>query len=69
MAAQVDHDPGDIPEEGDGDGGADEGQQWLHYSKANDIISTLGSITWRVLTENTPLFTDFNRKCPVISTF
>lgn len=46
MAAQVHHDPGDVPEEGDGDGGADEGQQWLHYSKANDIISTLGSITW-----------------------
>lgn len=45
MAAQVDHDPGDVPEEGDGDGGADEGQQGLHYSKTNDIISTLGSIT------------------------
>lgn len=76
MAAQVDHDPGDVPEEGDGDGGADEGQQRLHYAKADDIIPTLGTITWghrqetardlEILTENISTFRDFNKKRPIL---
>lgn len=46
MAAQVDHDPGDVAEEGDGDGGADEGQQGLDHSQANHIVSALWAVTW-----------------------
>lgn len=45
MAAQVDHDPGDVAEEGDRDGGADEGQQGLDHSQANHIVSALWAVT------------------------
>lgn len=78
MAAQVDHDPGDVPEEGDGDGGADEGQQRLHHPQADHIISTLGSITWgqqktshivEILTENISSSPDFNRAQPIVYRF
>ncbi len=36
MAAQVDHDPSDVAEEGDGYGGADEGQERLNHSQTDD---------------------------------
>ncbi len=45
MAAQVDHDPSDIAEEGDGYGGADEGQERLNHSQTDDVISALRTIT------------------------
>lgn len=47
MAAQVDHDPGDIAEEGDGDGGTDEREERLDYAQADHIVSALWPITWR----------------------
>lgn len=50
MAAQIDHDPGDIAEEGDGDGGTDEREQGLHHTQADHIVSALRAITWRVHT-------------------
>lgn len=45
VTAQVDHDPGDIAQEGDGDGGADKGQQGLDNTKADHIIPALRTIT------------------------
>lgn len=45
MTAQVNHDPGDIAQEGDGDGGADEGQQGLDNTEADHIVPALGTIT------------------------
>lgn len=45
VTAQVNHDPGDIAQEGDGDGGADKGQQGLDNTKADHIVSALGTIT------------------------
>lgn len=45
MAAQVDHDPGDIAEEGDGDGGTDEREERLDYAQADHIVSALWPIT------------------------
>ncbi len=45
MAAQVDHDPSDVAEEGDGYGGADEGQERLNHSQTDDVISALRTIT------------------------
>ena len=47
MAAEIDHDPGDIAEEGDGDGGTDEREQGLHHTQADHIVSALRAITWR----------------------
>lgn len=47
MAAQIDHDPGDIAEEGDGDGGTDEREQGLDHTQADHIVSALRAITWR----------------------
>lgn len=44
MAAKVDHDPGDIAEEGNGDGGADERQQGLNHTEADHIVSALRTI-------------------------
>lgn len=67
MAAQVDHDPGDIAEEGDGDGGADERQQGLHHAQADHIVSALRAVAWNKNTNrNVPsrdrpdLFTRFH---------
>ena len=45
MAAQVDHNPGDIAEEGDGDGGTDEGEQGLDHAQADHIVSALRAVT------------------------
>ena len=45
MAAEVDHDPSDVAEEGDGDGGADEGEQGLDHAQADHIVSALRAIT------------------------
>lgn len=45
MATQIDHDPGDIAEEGDGDGGTDEREQGLHHAQADHIVSALRAIT------------------------
>lgn len=45
MTAQVNHDPGDIAQESDGDGRADEGQQGLDNTKADHIVPALGTIT------------------------
>lgn len=45
MAAQIDHDPGDIAEEGDGDGGTDERKQGLDHTQADHIVSALRAIT------------------------
>lgn len=44
MTTQVNHDPGDVSEEGDGYGGADEGQQRFDHSQTDDIISALWPI-------------------------
>lgn len=46
MAAEVDHDPGDVTEEGDGDRGADEGQQGLHHAKTDHIVPALGAVAY-----------------------
>ncbi len=45
MAAQIHHDPGDIAEEGDGDGGTDEREQGLNHAQADHIVSALRAIT------------------------
>lgn len=45
MAAQVDHDPGDIAQEGDGDGGTDESEQGIDHTQTNHIVSALWAIT------------------------
>lgn len=45
VAAQVDHDPSDVAEEGDGYGGADEGQEWFNHTQTDDVISALRTIT------------------------
>lgn len=45
VATQVNHDPGDIAQEGDGDGRANEGQQGLDNTKADHIVPALGTIT------------------------
>ena len=45
VAAQVDDDPGDVSEEGDGDVGVDEGEQGLHHAHPDDQVSTLGAVT------------------------
>ncbi len=47
MAAQIHHDPGDIAEEGDGNGGTDEGEQGLDDAQADHVVSALRAITWR----------------------
>lgn len=44
MAAKVDHDPGDIAEKGDGDGGTDEREQRCDHTQANHIVSALRPI-------------------------
>ena len=51
MAAEVHHHPGDVAEEGDGDGGADEGQKGLDHAQADDVVSALRAVTWK----DTPL--------------
>lgn len=45
VAAQIDHNPGDIAEEGDGDGGTDEREQGLDHAQADHIVSALWAIT------------------------
>lgn len=47
MAAQVDHDPSDIAQEGDGDGGADEGQQGFDHTQTDHVVSALRAVAWR----------------------
>ena len=47
MAAQIDHDPGDVAEEGDGDGGTDEREQGLDHAQADHIVSALRAVTCR----------------------
>lgn len=51
VTAKVDHDPSDIAEEGYGDGGTDEGEQGLHHTQADHIISALRAITWKEHTD------------------
>lgn len=55
VAAQIHHDPGDIAEEGDRDGGTDEREQGLNHAQADHIVSALRAITWR---KNTHTHTD-----------
>lgn len=45
MAAQIDHHPCDIAEEGDGDGGTDEREQGLDHTQADHIVSALRAVT------------------------
>ena len=45
VAAQVDHHPGDVAQERDGDLGVDETQQRLNNSKGNDVISQGRAVT------------------------
>lgn len=45
VTAQVNHDPGDIAQEGDRDGGADEGQQGLDDAEADHVVPALRTIT------------------------
>ena len=45
VAAQVHHDPRDIPEERQRNTWIDEGDEWLHDAEADDIITTLWPIT------------------------
>lgn len=47
MAAQVDHDPSDIAQEGDGNGGNDERQQGLDHTQGDHVISALRAVAWR----------------------
>lgn len=44
MAAEIDHNPSDITEEGDGDGGADEGEQGLDHTQADHVVSALRAV-------------------------
>lgn len=46
MAAQVDHDPGDIAQEGDGDGGNDERQQGLDHTQGDHVVSAPRAVAW-----------------------
>lgn len=45
MAAQIDHDPGDIAQEGDGDGGTDEREQGVDHAQTDHIVSAVRAIT------------------------
>lgn len=47
MAAQVDHDPSDIAQEGDGNGGADETQQRFDHAQADHVVSEVGAVACR----------------------
>lgn len=45
MAAQIDHDPSNIAQEGDRDGGTDEREQGLDHTQTDNIVSALWAIT------------------------
>lgn len=47
VAAQIDHDPSNVAQEGDGDGGTDEREQGLYHTQTNNIVSALWAITWK----------------------
>lgn len=48
MAAQIDHDPGDIAKEGDGDGRTDKREQGFDHTQADHIVSALRAVTWMI---------------------
>ena len=45
VAAQVDHHPGDVAQERDGDVRIDETQEGLHHAKSYDVISQGRAVT------------------------
>lgn len=45
MPTEIDHNPGDIAEEGDWDGGTDERQQRLDNAQADHVVSALWAVT------------------------
>lgn len=47
VATQVDHDPSDIAQEGDGNGGADERQQGFDHTQTDHVVSALRAVAWR----------------------
>lgn len=49
VAAQVDDDPGDVAQEGDGDGRVDKGQQWLDHTHGDDVVPAVRAVAcgWR----------------------
>lgn len=47
MAAQVDHDPSDIAQEGDGNGGTDERQQGFDHTQTDHVVSALRAVAWK----------------------
>lgn len=59
MAAQVDHDPSDIAQEGDGNGGTDERQQGLNHAQTDHVVSAPRAVAWREHSvTSTPLFSE-----------
>lgn len=46
VTAEVDDDPGDVAEEGDGDRRVDERQQRLDHAQGDDVVPALWAITW-----------------------
>lgn len=44
VAAQVDHDPGDVAQEGDGDRRADERQQGVDHAQTDHVVSALRAV-------------------------
>lgn len=47
VAAQVDHDPSDIAQEGDGNGGTYERQQGFDHTQTDHVVSALRAVAWR----------------------
>ena len=44
VPAQVDHDPGHVPQEGDGDLGVDEAEERLDDAEADDVVPEVGAV-------------------------
>ena len=48
VPTQVDDYPGDVPQEGDGNLGVDEGEKGLNYSQLYDVVSQVGTVAYYV---------------------
>ena len=48
VPTQVDDHPGDVPQEGDGNLGVDEGEKGLNYSQLYDVVSQVGTVAYYV---------------------
>lgn len=64
VAAEVNNDPGNIAEEGDGDRWVDERKQGLDHAQGDDIIPALWTITWagkgrRSTQQNSCIYTQY----------